>query len=402
MICPNCGNELGPEEVFCGQCGAQTLPSVKPTEMVQTPPAQSGLVNNAYNTQPMSGASYVPGMQSAQSVQSNQPPARPSGALPPNVPAGVPPALHQQGNFYHGATEAVSALPQAPGYPPGAAYPAPGMPGQGMYAPSSPQYGPPLQTGNYAGPQYPTAPGYRPGLTPPPPKRRSSAVMVIAVICLALAIIAFAAFGALYYLHSKNQPVAQVTPSPAVTATTVPSPTPSLNPSPNPSPSPSPSPALSPTPSLPPADNGFVYCTNPCAANGFITEFPQGWVQGTPDSTTITYTDPAQSDVYAYFRTPGTTTDTASTLVTNDLNTYYAKYGYTVVGSFNNRTIGGENWSYEIATYHNSGVTEQVEVYATVHNNNAFIIELQAPQSQFQTIDTSYFENMLNRFQFQS
>jgi hypothetical protein len=72
-----------------------------------------------------------------------------------------------------------------------------------------------------------------------------------------------------------------------------------------------------------------------------------------------------------------------------------------VTSSFANRTIGGENWSYEIATYQNSGVAEEVMVLATVHGNNAFIIELQAPQQQFQTIDSTYFENMLNRFQFQ-
>ena len=78
-----------------------------------------------------------------------------------------------------------------------------------------------------------------------------------------------------------------------------------------------------------------------------------------------------------------------------------------MTATFANRTIGGENWSYEVATRLVSGVTEQVEVFATVHNNNAYVIELQAPlqatppQQSFQSIDTTYFENMLNRYQFQ-
>src|SRR5579864_5992993 len=102
MICPNCGNDLGQDEVFCGQCGAQTVPSFKPTEMVQTPPVQSGLLNGGFSTQPISGSGYMPG---AQSIQSQ---AHPSSALPPNAPA---PGPQQQGGFYQDATEAISALP---------------------------------------------------------------------------------------------------------------------------------------------------------------------------------------------------------------------------------------------------------------------------------------------------
>jgi len=66
-----------------------------------------------------------------------------------------------------------------------------------------------------------------------------------------------------------------------------------------------------------------------------------------------------------------------------------------------NTTIGGENWSYQIAYYQLNGQTERIEVYATVHQGKAYIIELQAPDSQFDTINMQYFERMLARFQFQ-
>jgi hypothetical protein len=40
-------------------------------------------------------------------------------------------------------------------------------------------------------------------------------------------------------------------------------------------------------------------------------------------------------------------------------------------------------------------------VYATVHQGKAYIIELQAPDAQFDSANTQYFEAMLGRFQFQ-
>ena len=159
-----------------------------------------------------------------------------------------------------------------------------------------------------------------------------------------------------------------------------------------------------------------------CATNGFAVEYPDGWLQSTPDSTTIEFNNPTVPDIYAIFKTPGATTLNANTLLSMDLtNNYASKPGYsgstptptpgitptptlgttpTVTPTSNTTTIGGENWSYAIVTYQLNGTTEQVEVFATVHKNNAYIIELQAPQAQFDSINTAYFESMLNRFAF--
>lgn len=100
MKCPNCGNELNPNEVFCGQCGAPGRLTSLPTEMVQTPPARSGQLNSPYNTQPGTG-SYNAGIPSTSyplSPNSNQSAMRSSGP-------------QQQGEFYQDATEAMSIPP---------------------------------------------------------------------------------------------------------------------------------------------------------------------------------------------------------------------------------------------------------------------------------------------------
>ena len=64
----------------------------------------------------------------------------------------------------------------------------------------------------------------------------------------------------------------------------------------------------------------FRSCTDPCAARGYIVEYPQGWLQSAPDNATVIFNNPTQNDVYSIFRTPGQATDSANNLVANDLN----------------------------------------------------------------------------------
>src|SRR5260370_1529225 len=92
MKCPNCGNDLNPEEVFCGQCGTPNLPTAKPTEMVNTPPSRHGL---------LSGGNHTP---------ASPPPG--TGTLP--QPDTRPVTRHpgpQQTGFYQDPTEAIPPLP---------------------------------------------------------------------------------------------------------------------------------------------------------------------------------------------------------------------------------------------------------------------------------------------------
>ncbi len=401
MRCPNCGNEVSPDEDFCGLCGTAITTPAQPTAMVNPPLSRQGLLSGGYN-----------------STISPPPGTNRSGMLPQpdNQSAVKAPGPQQQGGFYQEPTEAISALPpnQLQNYPTtysqqgysGAPMPD-GYVGAGQYATQMQ----PFQSGNYTGTIYPptqtfpTGQGYGmpPGFTPPPPKQRSNLALIIASICLALAIITIGAFGTVYLLRNNASGTAQ-TPNQNITPTSIPSPTtvPSPSPTSTPSPTPSPSPTLTPTPA---PDQGFTMCDTACTSNGFTVEYPSAWSQkATSDSTGTQFTNPSQLDEFAAFKTPGTTTTGAGLLVNTDLTTNFAPLpGYTTPTPTpsSNATIGGENWSYQTAYYQSNGQTERIEVYATVHQGKAYIIELQALDAQFDAANTQYFERMLARFLFQ-
>ena len=109
------------------------------------------------------------------------------------------------------------------------------------------------------------------------------------------------------------------------------------------------------------------------------------------------FTNPSAQDQYAGFKTPGVTSQNANDLVTSDLQTNF----HVTPTTLSTTTIGGETWAYGLAYYQSpSNVQEQVEVFATVHQQKAYIIELQAPKNQFMNVNTQYFEKMLGSFQF--
>ena len=401
MRCPNCSNELSSDEAFCGLCGTPIIPSAQPTAMVNPPPTRQGLLSGGYNT-----------------TISSSPGTNRSGMQPPpdNQSATRSPGPQQQGGFYRDPTEAMPALPsnQVQNYPtvyPQQGYTGAPMPGGysgvGQYAPQMQ----PFQSGNYTGTIYPTGQqfstgqgyGMPPGFTPPPPKQHNNLALIIASICLVLAIITIGAFGTVYLLRNNASGKTQTsnqnaTPTSIPTPTTVPSP----SPTPTPSPTPSPSPTLTPTPA---PDPGFTMCDTSCTSNGFSIEYPSAWLQKTTSGSISTqFTNPSQLDEFAAFKTPGNTSSNAGQLVNADLmNNFSSQPGYNAPTPTpsSNATIGGENWSYQTAYYQPNGQTERIEVYATVHQGKAYIIELQALDSQFAAVNTQYFERMLARFLFQ-
>lgn len=396
MRCPNCSNEISLEETFCGQCGTPVILSTKPID----PTNQQGLLSSGYYSvsSPASGT-FTSGMQPSSNNQS------------PMLSSGT----QQQNGFHQDPTQAMSALPsyQVQNYP--TMYP------QHNYGNSSIQVGysgtgqsipqmQPIQNGNnprtfYPSTQtYPTGQSYGmpPGFTPPPPKKRSNIALIIISIFITLALITILAFGAILLVRTNNSTKEQLSNQNA-TATSVPTPTLAPSPSPTsaPSPTPTPLPTFTPTPT---PDAGFTLCDTTCISNGFAVEYPNGWKQNTTaDSTGTQFTNPAQSDEFAAFKTPGTTTNNAGQLVNNDLGNYASQPGYNAPTPTpsSNATIGGENWSYQIAYYQLNNQTARIEVYATVHQGKAYIIELQALDSEFDTVNTQYFERMLGRYQFQ-
>ncbi len=396
MRCPNCSNETSLDETFCGQCGTPVILSAKPID----PTNGQGLLSSGYyraNT-PSSGT-YRSGM-----------------LPPPNNQAQMMSAgLQQQNGFHQDPTEFMSVLPShqvqsyQTTYPQqnyeNSSIPA-GYSGSGQVTPQIQ----PLQSSNYSGTMYPptqTFPGGQgygmpPGLTPPPPQKRSNLAIIIISICITLALITIFVFGATLLIHSNGSKKEQLFHQNA-TATSIPTPTmvPSPSPTATPSPTPSPSPTFTPTPT---PDTGFTLCDNTCTSNGFSVEYPSAWSQkATTDSTGTQFTNPARPDEFAAFKTPGITNMDAGQLVNNDLNYFSAQPGYkapTPTPS-SNATIGGENWSYQIAYYQFNSQNVRIEVYATVHQGKAYIIELQALDSEFDTVNTQYFERTLVRFQFQ-
>ncbi len=421
MRCPKCGHEVGQDEAFCGQCGTPVTSAAHATEMVYTPPP------------PLSGQLKLPSVPTAPNGYNNGRPAAPSptgynpNMLPPYPPpqgagldpnaSAIRPAGQQPTEFYQDATEAFSVFPanngqglpsgynsqKFPAPPPQAAYPASTQDG----TPMSPfQVGSYTQHGHPQAPQFPGGQSYAgygvqpsPQFTPPPQKRKANTALIIASLLLGIALIGAIAFGSLYLLRGHNSSQAALTPTPAPTLA------PTQTPTPSPTPSPTATPIPSPTATSPPApDANFSWCTTACTSRGFIVEYPNGWNQGqTSDQVGVTFLNPAQQDQYGAFKVPVTQTGAnASQLVDNDLQSMFANQpGYTPPDSKSVTTIGGETWTYGVAYYQSNNQKERVEVFATVHLGKNYVIELQAADNVFDTVNSQYFSTMIGRFQFQ-
>jgi hypothetical protein len=428
MKCPRCGNEVSQEEAFCGQCGTPNTPPANPTEMYSTPPPHSGRLGTQYPGRPFTSArqqTFPPGTQAPSYTN-----ASPSSSFP----SQQNPATNQQTGFYQDATEAISAVPGTPDqtYHPG--YSQQGFSGTSMAGgyPGSSQFGPQtqqsFQSGHYTGQMpptqqsFPTGQGYDYGtygtfrtVTPPPPK--PSRGPMIAVICVCLVLVVIAGIGVANFVITRNQTASQGATATAVTATAVvPSPTATVvaTPTPDltatasaaatPTAEASPSPTASPMPSPTPApDANFSWCGQTCQPYGFQVEYPDGWQMGqATNAIGEQFTNPTQSDQYASFKAPGPTNSSANDLVNNDLQTNFAsKTGYTAPTTTSSTTISGTTWITAVAYYlSDTQQKERVQVFATVYQQKAYIIELQAPDSQFDGVNSQYFNLMINHYQF--
>lgn len=368
MRCPGCGNEMSVDEAFCGQCGMPNRPSTRPAQ------ASSSAPRSPF---PVSQAGIAPGNS------------------------------RQQNGFHQDATEAMSVLPGTPGYPPQ------GQPGFGNIPQSGQgQYMPPTQPRqtptNYSNASYvpPLATGqryYNNYNKVAPQKRSNSALVILVSLCVVIVLIAAIALGTLFFLRHQataNLPsgAAITTPTPVLVATTAATPTVDMT---TPTPVMSPTPAITPTPA---PDPNFLWCDSTCTNNGFLVEYPQGWQQNTtPNVPGAVFVNPQQADVYAAFKAAGVVNDTASNIVASDMQINYGtKDGYTPgQPQTPTTTISGETWAIAVSTYQLNGQQERVMVYGTVHQGKAYIIELEAANAQFDSINSQFFNTMLGKFQFQ-
>jgi hypothetical protein len=202
----------------------------------------------------------------------------------------------------------------------------------------------------------------------------------------------------------QGEATATAVPSPTATMEATPSPVPTATTTPTaePSPSATASPMVSPTAA---PDANFSWCAETCQPYGFAVEYPDGWQTGQAvNAAGEQFTNPTQSDQYASFKAPGPTTSSANDLVNNDLQTNFAsKPGYTPPASTSSTTISGATWITAIAFYlSDTQQKERVQVFATVYQQKAYIIELQAPDSQFDAVNSQFFNPMISRYQFLS
>jgi hypothetical protein len=312
-----------------------------------------------------------------------------------------------QDEFYQDATEAMSSLPNGvPGAYPQQSFPNWSSP-NGNYAPGQymPQGGP-WQNSNFGAPGYPqqmsdprqgynnNATGF-PSTLPTQNKQNNSTVILVASICCVAVLIGAVVLGT--FLFTRNQPSNQQAkqPQPTVVATTAPTPTPT----PSPTPTPTPAPTVTPTP---PPDAGFAWCNQQCIGNGFQAEYPGTWQVGAaPNANGAQFSNPSQLDQYAVAKAQGATSTDAGTLLNTDLQTNFStKPGYTAPTGNTSANIGGDTWLQATAYYQGDSQQEQVTVYANIHQGNGYIIELNAPTSQFPTVNGQAFTNVLAKFQF--
>ncbi len=376
MKCQNCGNELGQEEVFCGQCGAPNVTPAQPTEMMQSPVPRSGLLGDAYHKRT--------NVSSPDPSQSNPMPG-------PQQSAFRQPLPQQTGGFYQDATEALPYVPGTPTNHPSNTYAQQGFnnssmgggyPGASQIMQQSQQFLP----GNHSNSNYSTQMGFPggqfsqggygsgAGLNQQGPKR-GNVVMIVGIVCLVFAIITVGVFGALFALRNGNQ--SPSTPVAQTTATAIPTATPN----PTPSPTPSPTPTVAPTATAAPDDN-FNWCSTQC-------------------------TQADQSTTYAAVKLP-TGSSSTSDLINNDLQEIASQNSASagqLSACSSNQAIGGSSWTCQTATLQpndNSQQQLQANIYATIYQNKAYVIEIVAQQGSFSDAQGTYFTPMLNSFQFVS
>lgn len=413
MICPKCGNTVGQDEGFCGLCGTPNIsplslpagnnfPSSTTTIRGNQQPGQPG----TFNTQ----AGMAPSLFGVPQPQPHQLPMRPpTSPLAENSSLMQQPVqprpVHianqrgqytpqQQGNFYHDATEAIKPSPDIRTL---GNYASPGT-----YTPQQPisqdgQY----RSSGYLQPPFNTGQQYYSGtrIQPPPSQQRQqpNAIMIVVSVCCLVVFLGAVAIGGFILTKQKEAQVNKTSSVNTVTrATTLVS---TATPQSSPTPISTPSPTVAPTPT---PDPGFVWCGQLCVTGNFTTEYPGTWQAGmNPTTNAIQFANPAQTDQYVLFKGQGPAASDAGTLVNNELQASYAvQPGYTAPTSTLAATISGETWIKAVAYYQGASQQEEVEVLATVHNSKAYVIDLNAPTSQFVAINGQAFVYILEKFQF--
>lgn len=428
MNCQQCGNEVQPEEIFCGQCGTATLASVFPTSMVPGSEDLSGPQKNAF-TPPEQIRTPHPQTPSTQTPPHPQtrnlfsPPGglftshHPSQGMPGSQQGSVGVQQHHTG-FYQDATEAMSlpsngAIAGQEGGNSQQVFPSPqvqkDLPAIGQHRLPVRPPTQSLQADQYMLPR-PSHPGQvasgqgydygraiRPAIPPQSQKQQPGSTVLIVSICLVVALISVVGITALFIRASSQStannelasPTAVLQPIPTATAT--------------PTPQDTPTPTVVPTP-LP--DSGFIWCGPNCTNYGFSVEYPASWqLGGAPTNNGIQFTNPVQPDQTATFKAVGPTSGSAGDILNSELQTnFMTKPAYIPPQGTGVTTLGGETWVATTIYYQSADQQrEHVVIYTIVYQSKGYSIEIQAPDpdgQQFTLVYNAYYAAMLSKFSF--
>lgn len=423
MNCQQCGNEIQPDELFCGQCGTAIVSSALPTSRVNSVSLGNEELSVPYKTaqqirtpHPQTPLTHTPPRPQTGKMFS------PSGGLftarhlSPETPGSQQGTVggQQHTGFYQDATEAMSlqfneaTASQAVDHAQQAS-PDPQLQkdlsaiGQHQLPVRLPNQS--LHADQYMLPNasYPSARGYdygrliRPAIPPQPHKQQPGATVLIVSICLVVALISIIIVSAIFLRGSSQgtvtnesvSPTAVLQPTPTATAT----PTPQVTLTPTPVPTPFP-------------DPGFMWCGPNCTNNGFSVEYPVSWqLGGAPTNNGIQFTNPSQPDQIATFKAIGPTGGSAGDILNSELQTnFMTKPGYIPPQATGVTTLGGETWVTTTIYYQSADQQrEHVVLYTIVSQSKGYAIEIQAPDpdgQQFTLVYNSYYAVMLSKFSF--
>lgn len=443
MNCQRCGNEIQPEELFCGQCGTATLSSVSPTSRVNSVPLDSEDLSALYKNASIPPQQIRTPNPHVQTPAHPQTPPNPHAQTPAHLqtrnlfspPGGLFTAHHlaqetpgsQMGagggqqeptEFYQDATEAMS-LPSneaIAGHPGG--YSQQALPGPQAQKDLSAMgqhrlpVRPPIQSlhaDQYMLPrvshpgQVASGQGYdygrpiRPAIPPQSHKQQPGLTVLIISISLVVALISIIGITVLFLKGSSQStgtnesvsPTAMLQPTPTLIAT----PTPQITLTPTSVPTPLP-------------DPGFMWCGPTCTNYGFSVEYPTGWqLGGAPTNNGIQFTNPAQPDQTATFKAIGPTGGSAGDILNSELQTnFMTKPGYNPPQGTGVTTLVGETWVATTIYYQSADQQrEHVVLYTIVYQSKGYAIEIQAPDpdsQQFTLVYNTYYAMMLSKFSF--
>jgi hypothetical protein len=440
MNCRQCGNEVQPEEVFCGQCGTATNFSVSPTNMVNSVPLGIEDVTILYgDTSHAPQQIRTPHPQTAPHPQTRKLFSPPRGLFTsshytqktPGVQERSVDGKQQQTEFYQNLTEAIS-LPSSDVVL-GQAYDksqqvlpdlqaqkdlsaieqhrlSARLPIQSLQAD---QQG--LSRSVHSGQGYDYVRPVKFVVPPQTHKQHSSAIVLIVSLCIIIVLVSSIAITTFFLRGSF---VNNGSASPTFAAQ------PTVEPTATPMPQDTPTPTAVPTP-LP--DAGFTWCGPTCTNYGFSVEYPVGWqLGGTPTNNGIQFTNPAQPDQTATFKTLGSTSGSAGDLLNSELQAnFMTKSGYAPPQGTGVTTLGGGTWLATTVYYqgtggYNSSINQQLQatdgynpsvnqqrehvaIYTIVYQSKGYVIEIQAPDpdgQQFTLIYNTYYAAMLSKFSF--